>query len=91
MFCGPVVVNYKNACKKNDASESPGSLDIHEHDACRFSHGSQEFTEGFLHELCGFVRYLALSDALDGPSGTLMTLLAVGDLRACRGELQGCV
>ncbi len=28
MFCGPVVVNYKDACKKDDAFEIPGSLII---------------------------------------------------------------
>ncbi len=26
MFCGPVVVNYKDACKKDDAFEIPASL-----------------------------------------------------------------
>ncbi len=26
MFCGPVVVNYKDACKKDDVFEIPGSL-----------------------------------------------------------------
>ncbi len=91
MSCGPVVVNDKDTCKKDDAFEIPGSLDIHEHDACRFSHGVTEYTEVFLRELCGFVRYPALSDALDGSFGTLMTLQVVVVLRACCGERQGCV